>query len=97
MILTCAMSTKQVNPPAPDCSTQTYPPDQPTAFTTGAITARFLNAHATIGSGEIASAGENLRCSQWSTEDGPGASAGAFLLEEASQAGDTANLLLFSE
>jgi len=97
VILSCAMSTIQVNPPAPDCTTRTYPPDQPTAFTTGAITGRFLNAHATIGTGEITSAGENFVCAQWSTSPGAGALAGVFLTEEAPQAGDTANILLFSE
>jgi hypothetical protein len=97
MVLTCDLSTIQVNPPTPDCSSQTYPADQPTVFTTGPITARFLNAHATIGSGEITASGANFVCAQWSTEDGAGALAGAFLIEEFPQAGDTANLLLFSD
>ena len=96
VVLTCNMSTLQVNPPEPDCSTKTYPADQPTAFTTGSITARFDNAHATIGTGEISGAGANFLCSQWSTP-GTGALAGAFLIEEAPQAGDTANLLRMSE
>ena len=96
VLLTCNMSTLQVNPPEPDCSTKTYPADQPTAFTTGSITARFDNAHATIGTGEISGAGANFLCSEWSTL-GTGALAGAFLIEEAPQAGDTANLLRMSE
>jgi len=85
-----------VNPPAPDCAIQTYPSDQPSPFTTGSITARFLNAHATIGSGEITFAGANFSCAQWSDAAGPGTLAGAFLVEEFPQAGDTANLLVFS-
>jgi hypothetical protein len=97
VLLNCDLSTIQVNPPAPDCTTQSYPPDQPTAFTTGSITGRFLNAHATIGTGQITSAGENFVCPQWSTSPGAGALAGVFLTEEDSQAGDTANILLFSE
>jgi virginiamycin B lyase len=97
LVLLCGMATQQVSPPAPDCSTITYPPDQQTAFTTGSLTARFLNAHATIGTGELSSAGENFVCAQWSTSPGPGALVGAFLTEEAPQAGDTTNLLRLSE
>jgi hypothetical protein len=93
VVLACAMATRQVNPPAPDCSMLAYPPDLPTAFTTGSLTARFVNAHATIGTGEVTSAGENFVCSAWSMEDGPGALLGAFLQEEAPQAGDTAQIL----
>jgi cysteine-rich repeat protein len=96
VVLTCNMSTLQVNPPEPDCSTKTYPADQPTAFTTGPITARFLNAYAQIGTGQISGQGANFVCSQWSTP-GTGALAGAFLIEQAPQAGDTANLLRISE
>lgn len=97
VVLTCGMSTVQLNPPPPDCSTASYPPDQPTVFTTGALTARFLNAHATIGSGAITGSGENFVCSEWSIEGSAGALAGAFLVEESAQAGDTANLVRFSE
>jgi virginiamycin B lyase len=95
--LTCGLSTIQVDPPEPDCATQAYPPDQPTVFTTGLVTARFLNAHATIGTGEIAATGEPFDCAEWAASPGPGALLGAFLQEEAPQAGDTANLLLFHE
>jgi cysteine-rich repeat protein len=97
VVLTCGMATRQVSPPAPDCSTVSYPADLPTVFTTGSLTARFLNAHATIGTGEITSAGENFLCADWSTEDGPGAVVGAFLTEEAAQAGDTAQILRFDD
>jgi virginiamycin B lyase len=93
VVLTCGMATVQLNPPAPDCATVAYPSDQPTVFTTGAITARFLNAHATVGTGQITTGGAPVDCAQWTTEDGPGAIAGAFLVEEAPQAGDTANVL----
>jgi hypothetical protein len=87
------MATRQVAPPAPDCTTLAYPPDLPTTFTTASLTARFVNAHATIGTGSITSAGESFVCSAWATEDGPGALVGAFLQEEAPQAGDTAQIL----
>jgi hypothetical protein len=97
VVLFCGMATQQVGLPAPDCATVTYPPDQPTAFTTGSLTARFLNARATIGTGEISSAGENFVCAEWSTSPGPGTLVGAFLTEEAPQAGDTANILRFGE
>jgi cysteine-rich repeat protein len=96
MLLNCELSTLLVNPPEPNCAIQIYPSDQPSPFTTGPITARFLNAHATIGSGEITFAGANFSCTQWSDASGPGTLAGPFLVEEFPQAGDTANLLVFS-
>jgi hypothetical protein len=97
VLLTCDLSTIQVNPPEPDCTNVAYPADQPTVFTTGLMTARFQDAHATIGTGEIAASGEPFACAQWEAAGGPGAVVGAFLTEEAPQAGDTANLLLFRE
>jgi cysteine-rich repeat protein len=93
VLLTCEQSTIQVSPPAPDCATRTYPPDVVTPYTTGAITGRLLNPYAQIGTGEIAIAGEPFVCSQWTTADGAGVLAGAFLQENAPQAGDVANAL----
>jgi cysteine-rich repeat protein len=91
VVLACAQSTIQVNPPAPDCATQAYPSDQPFVYTTGAVTGEFLNGDPRIGTGRITIAGERFDCANWSTEDGPGVLAGSFLQEADPQAGDTAN------
>jgi cysteine-rich repeat protein len=93
VLLTCGQSTVQVDPPAPDCSTVSYPPDVTTPYTTGAITGRLLNPYAQIGTAEISVAGETFDCAQWASEDGAGVLAGAFLQESAPQAGDVANAL----
>jgi cysteine-rich repeat protein len=91
VVLACDQSTIQVNPPTPDCTTQTYPADQPFVYTTGSVTGHFLNGDPRIGNGQITISGEAFECSQWSTEDGPGILVGSFLQEADPQAGDTAN------
>ena len=91
VVLTCDQSTIQVSPPEPDCTTQTYPADQPFTYTTGTVTGRFLNGDPRIGDGTIAITGEPFVCSQWTAEDGPGVLVGSFLQEADPQAGDTAN------
>lgn len=74
-----------------DCTTAAYPPDGPAAYTTGTTEAHYLNGNPRIGNAEMSVSGENFQCSAWSTEDGPGKLATAFLVEEDSDAGDTAN------
>src|SRR5262249_37089015 len=91
VILTCDQSTIQVNPPAPDCATQTYAADQPSVYTTGAVTGDYLNGDPRIGNGQITVSGELFDCAHWSTEDGPGVLVSSFLQEADPQAGDTAN------
>lgn len=91
VVLTCDQSFIQVNPPAPDCPSLAYPPDQSSVYTTGSVTGEFLNGDPRIGTGQIMVAGEPFVCSQWSIEDGPGILAGSFLQEADPQAGDTAN------
>jgi len=93
VLLTCNQSTIQVSAQTSDCTTPSYPPDVVTPYTTGAITGRLLNPYAQIGTGEIAIAGEPFACSQWTAADGAGVLAGAFLQENAPQAGDVANAL----
>ncbi len=91
VVLTCDQSTIQVSPPAPDCTTQAYPADQPLVYTSGSVTGDYLNGDPRIGNGQITVAGEPFVCAQWTIEDGPGILAGSFLQEADPQAGDTAN------
>src|SRR5262249_20791835 len=86
VLLTCEQSVVQTSPPAPDCSTQGYPPDQMTAYTTGSAEGAFINADARIGTGEIAVSGENFQCAAWTAQHGLGQLAGPFLQETAPQA-----------
>src|SRR5262249_48626919 len=79
-------------PPGPaDCTPAPYPPDQTTYYTTGEVEAHFLNGAPQIGTGEIDVTGQGFSCAAWSTTDGVGNLATAFLVEEDPQAGDTAN------
>ncbi len=95
--LTCQQSFVQLPHGPADCTTVSYPPDQPSYYTTGQTEGHFLNGNPRIGTGEISITGENFACSAWSTEDGPGQLATTFLVEEDPQAGDTANANLLDD
>jgi len=97
VLLTCAQALVQVPPPEPDCRTIAYPADGTTVYTTGGTEAHYLNGDPRIGTGEISVSGENFSCPAWSTEDGPGKLAGAYLMEADPQAGDTANVNLLDD
>ena len=85
-------------PPGPgDCPSAAYPPDEPAVYSTGQLRAHYLNGSPHIGTGYITVAGENLACSAWTAEDGPGRLATGFLVEEDPQAGDTANANLLDD
>jgi hypothetical protein len=97
VLITCAQALVQVPPPEPDCRTIAYPADGTTVYTTGETEAHYLNGDPRIGTGEISVSGENFSCPAWSTEDGPGKLAGAYLMEADPQAGDTANVNLLDD
>jgi cysteine-rich repeat protein len=97
VLLTCQQSFVQLPPGPADCTTITYPPDQPAYYTTGQTEGHFLNANPRVGTAEISVTGENFVCSAWSTENGPGQLATTFLVEEDPQAGDTANANLLDD
>ena len=80
-----------------DCTIQTYPPETTVVYTTGQTEGRWLNANARIGTGELSFSGENFVCEGWTIEDGPGALAGSFLIENDPQAGDTANISVIDD
>jgi cysteine-rich repeat protein len=91
VLLTCQQSYVQTPPARQDCPAETYPADAAVAYTTGTTDAFFLNGAASIGTGRITVTGERFDCSAWQSENGPGVLAGAYLQENAPQAGDTAN------
>ncbi len=80
-----------------DCTIQTYPPETTVVYTTGQTEGRWLNADARIGTGQISFSGENFVCEDWTIEDGPGALAGTFMIENFPQAGDTANISVIDD
>ena len=97
LLLSCQESFVQLPPGPVDCTTVSYPPDQPAYYTTGNVEAHYLNGDPRVGTGEISITGENFSCANWSTEDGPGKLATGFLVEDDPQAGDTANANLLDD
>ena len=97
VLLSCNQALVQSSPPRPDCSAIAYPADDTTVYTTGETEAHYLNGDPRIGTGALQVSGERFDCSAWTTENGPGKLAGAFLMEADPQAGDTANVNLLDD
>jgi cysteine-rich repeat protein len=92
VLLECEQSILQVGPTVTDCAPVAYPPAETVVYTTGRTEAFYLNGDPRIGTGRITIEGERFDCDAWTTENGPGQLAGAFLMENDPQAGDTANV-----
>ncbi len=92
VLLECAQAIVQVGPTVTDCGAVPYPPDRTVTYTTGHTEAYYLNGDPRIGTGRIAIDGERFDCGAWTVENGRGQLAGAFLIENDPQAGDTANV-----
>ena len=91
--LQCQQTFVQLDPGVmTPCENADYPPPALVVYTTGMTEASFENGNPKIGTGMISSSGESFQCSAWTTEDGPGVLAGAYLVEENPQAGDVANV-----
>jgi virginiamycin B lyase len=92
VLLDCDQSIVQTGPTTTDCASVLYPPARSTVYTTGHTEAFYVNGDPHIGPGRIAIDGAPFACGTWTVENGPGALAGAFLIENDPQAGDTANV-----
>jgi cysteine-rich repeat protein len=93
VLLTCSQAFRQIPPGGgDDCAALFFPPEETIIYTTGLTDGYFINAYVEIGTGAISLSGENFVCADWTTEDGPGTLVATFLIENDSQAGDTANI-----
>ncbi len=96
--LRCQQSFVQLAAGAPaDCENAAYPESQLVVYSTGTVEASFENGNTKVGDGTITAHGEPFSCTAWSTENGAGQLAGAYLVEENPDAGDVANVNLLDD